>query len=206
MQPQKKPLTPLIFGITSPSLLARGADPEQPCVDFGLFTVLYGTRNAPVLCGYDDAGRVNRYKRLHPLTALQFLPIPNPDGVRAPTPGQDYEQAAILDPEEPDDITIGAWHQVATCMAANYSTVRNAVLSHPLEGYHVTKFLSETAVKISRNGGTGFNVAAAGSKISQMAQLRIALFTCHPEWQRSGQVQWPGFAKAVAKDGPYLSN
>jgi len=203
MQP---PVTPVVFGITSPSLLARGADPEQPFVRFGLFTVLAGSPDAPVVCCYDDAGRVNRYKRLRPLTSLQYIPIANPDHVRAPALGEDYEQAAIFDAEKPDDITVGAWHQVATLMAEDYGTVRDGVVSHPLEGYHVAKFFSETAVNLSRNSGAGFDVEAAASKISQMAHLRTALFSRHPEWSRSGEVQWPEFAKASGPSGLDLSN
>ena len=192
---------PPLFGATSPSLLAAGDDIRKPFVPFGLHTLLYGTPGAPLVCRVNATGKVDHYMPLLPLSGAQFLPMPS-EGRFAPALGEDYEQAIIVDPEKPEEVVVGAWHQVANLITENYDVVRSAVLAHPLEGYFVSKFLSDDVIRHTGNGGTGFDVAAHAGEISQMALLRTALFSCNKEkWLKSGRVTWEDFPAAAMKNG-----
>jgi hypothetical protein len=197
-----KPTTSLahltLFGATNASLLAQVENGPQP-VTFGLYSLLYGTPQEPAVCRYDEAGKVAGYSLLQPLNARQFLTIEA--GPAAPQIGKPYENGAVVDPASPVEIQVGPWDLVANHLLANYDLVREGVFTHPLEGYFVAKFLSHDAVNYTKNGGAGYNVAAAQSKIAQMELLRGALFMCHPEWEKNGQVSWPDFPRAEQKHG-----
>ena len=67
--------------------------------------------------------------------------------------------------------------------------MREGVFARHLSGYYLGKFISD-AEDFAKNGGSGFNVQAAQSKISQLALLRKALFAKHPEWQAQHGVEW----------------
>jgi hypothetical protein len=193
-----------LFGATNLSLLAGGRNhPDH--IAFGMYSLLYGTPQAPAACRYDDAGNVLGYSALRPLGAENFLPIR--PGQVAPRIGQPYENGAMADPAEPDEISVGPWDLVATELIAKYDKVREGVLTHPLEGYFVAKFLSHDAVKYAQHDCSAYDVAAARTKIAQMELLRGALYVCHPEWEKNGQVSWPDFNRAAPKQTGFgLSN
>ena len=113
----------------------------------------------------------------------------------------------MINAAPPDELSIGAWDDVANTMMANYHLVREGVMRHPLEGYFVAKFMSSDAVNYTKNGGSDYNVAAAQSNIAQMELLRGALYMCHPEWEQNGVVSWPEFLReAPNKGGIGMSN